>query len=46
MGLSAGTRPLPYGHQRDAAMDIDGLDVSLLSTLPSPPPSADSRNSY
>ena len=43
MGLSSGTQPLPYGHHRDAAMDIDGLDVS-------PPfpmrPSADFRYSY
>ncbi|KIM27293.1 hypothetical protein M408DRAFT_171912 [Serendipita vermifera MAFF 305830] len=27
MGLTSGSQPLPYGHQRDAAMDIDGLNL-------------------
>jgi hypothetical protein len=44
MGLSAGTQPLPYGHQRDAAMDIDGLDVCTY--FPSISSFADFRNSY
>jgi hypothetical protein len=30
MGISSGIKPLPYGHQRDAAVDIDGLAVSYL----------------
>jgi protein SDA1 len=31
MGISSGSQPAPYGHQRDAVDNIDGLDVSVLS---------------
>lgn len=30
MGLANGTKPLAFGHSADAAVDIEGLVVSLL----------------
>lgn len=30
MGLASGTQPLPFGHSAEAAIDIEGLAVSLI----------------
>ncbi len=30
MGMSKGTQPLPFGHSSEAAVDIEGLLVSLM----------------
>lgn len=29
MGLASGVQPLPFGHSAEAAVDIEGLAVSL-----------------
>jgi hypothetical protein len=30
MGLASGTKPLPFGHSAEAAIDIEGLAVCLI----------------
>jgi protein SDA1 len=33
MGMASGNKPLPFGHSADAAIDIEGLAVCILSFL-------------